>query len=124
MLSWGTPELKSRNCPRRLKVFRIFTSSPTPIWNTPVLVPVLPGLAPPNSSTDFSLKCPNPPPKLSQGESPLEGNKLARMEGVIKYEPYPSGMTFRLKCKSSSGLNTKGTSKVSAANPPVQIRWP
>src|SRR2546430_2208205 len=124
MLSWGTPELKSRNCPLKVRYLKILKSIPTPIWNTPVLVPVLPGLTPPNSRSDFSLKWPKPAPKLIHGESPLDGNRLARMDGVIKYERYPTGMTFCLKCKSSSGLSAKGTSKVSAAKGLLQILRP
>jgi len=38
-----------------------------------VVVPVVPGFVPPNSSDEFSLKWPRPPPALTQGEIPLWG---------------------------------------------------
>jgi hypothetical protein len=42
------------------------------------------GVGPPNSSVEFSLKYPNPPPALTQGEIPLLGKGLARIQGVTK----------------------------------------
>jgi hypothetical protein len=58
-LTRGTPDQKSRPSPRRLNLWKIFTSSPKPAWSTPVFVPVGPGLCPPKSRVELSEKWPN-----------------------------------------------------------------
>jgi hypothetical protein len=60
-----------------------------PTWNTPVVVPVVPGFVPPNSSDEFSLKLPRPPPALTQGEIPLWGRHWPGLKARRKMSGSP-----------------------------------
>lgn len=44
------------------------------------------GFFPPNSSCELGLNRPTPPPKLTQGDTPVVAKALARSDGVTKYE--------------------------------------
>ena len=82
--NFGIPAQKSRASPRTRNLPTSFTSSPMPACSTPVVLPPLNGLVPPNSSVEFWPKWLNPPPKLTQGETPCSGNRFKRAAGVTK----------------------------------------
>src|SRR5882762_26959 len=80
----GTADQKSLASPRKLSFPKRCTSRPTPAWNTPLVVPVLPGLFPPKRKLELSLKWPTPPPTLTQGETPRSEKTFRRAAGVTK----------------------------------------
>src|ERR1700680_2893590 len=79
----GSPDQKARTSPRILIRRQILKSKPNPASRTPVVLD-LPGFVPPDMSVLFSEKCPKPPPKLTQGETAVAGNRFTRAAGGTK----------------------------------------